>query len=171
MAKKGMQMLSIIIMCAQLRIRIADLAVTVHICMVPHTCRETIFLAGNPVSMETSNYLTQKNNTGAGGMLTQSELSFSTFMWLLNNCMFCMSLNYTGCIRKTKKRQRSSLHCIRNDSGTQDLYLKSVSFNRTTSHCGSSLTHLFPPDCVMLLSCLKTPILQGRRKLGQIYIM
>lgn len=101
--KKGMQMLSIIIMCAQLRIRIADLAVTVHICMVPHTCRETIFLAGNPVSMETSNYLTQKNNTGAGGMLTQSELSFSTFMWLLNNCMFCMSLNYTGCIRKTKK--------------------------------------------------------------------
>lgn len=78
-----MQMFSIIIRCTQLRIRIADLAVTVqyeHICMVPHTCRETIFLADNPVSMETSNYLTQKNNTGAGGMLTQSELSFSTFM-------------------------------------------------------------------------------------------
>lgn len=83
--QQRMQMLSTV-MCVQLEYGIADLAVTVHyehICMrmLPDTCKETMFLADNPVSMETSNYLTQKNNSRASGTtLTQSELSFLTFM-------------------------------------------------------------------------------------------
>ena len=56
--------------------RTPDLTVTVkyyQICM-NMLARGTLFLADSPVSMETSNYLTEKNNSGARGTtLTQTE--------------------------------------------------------------------------------------------------
>lgn len=70
--------------------RNGDLAGTVryeHICMPTRPDRGIVFLADNPVSMETSNYLTQRNtSTARSNTLTQSELGALTFMWLLDNC-------------------------------------------------------------------------------------
>lgn len=105
--QQRMQMLSTV-MCVQLEYGIADLAVTVqyeHICMrmLTDTCKETIFLADNPVSMETSNYLTQKNNSQV--VLRWHRVN-SAFWHLCDysTTVCCTSLKYTHCIWRTKKR-------------------------------------------------------------------
>lgn len=74
------------VLCNVLEAKIrSDLTVQTHLHVYANNCRETIFLAeilwrsGDPVSMETSNYLTQKNNSRARGVThTQSENQFVT---------------------------------------------------------------------------------------------
>lgn len=89
-------------------VSIANYTVTVqydHICMhmLPDTCRKTIFLADLPVSMETSNYLTQKNNSRARG----STLTERTFLYDYST-VYYTSLHYTHRIWKTQLALKTS---------------------------------------------------------------